>query len=201
MSDLINIVVNEEQDQINIEIKQSDDDILIKHIDTAGPQGPSVNLSDNFGFIDYNDSTGEITITENVWTDVPNNGAGTFTNKTYTPSGVNDVLDTNTGYLDFSDLTLGSQIIVRNDFTIVPDTNNSLLQVRYLLGSGAQEYPLLILSERLDNGSGIEYQKVPVFAIYMGDNNTKSGPGKLQVKLSSSGTLINAGSYINIILR
>ena len=153
------------------------------------------------GFIDYNDTTGDVTLVADTWTDVLNNGAGAFTNKTYRPTLVNDVIDTSTGYLDFSELTLGSQLIIRNDFSVTPSTNNALLEVRYLLGQGAGEYPLLFWSERLDNGSGIPYQRVPVFTIYMGDTNTQGGAGKLQMRLSSNGTLNNAGSYINIQLR
>ena len=153
------------------------------------------------GFIDYNDSTGDVAIVADTWTDVPNNGLGAFTNKLYKPTDVNEVIDTSTGYLDFSELTLGSQLIIRNDFSITPSTNNSLLELRYLLGQGEGEYPLLFWSERLDNGSGISYQRVPVFSIYMGDTNTQGGVGKLQIKLSSNGTFNNAGSYINIQLR
>jgi len=153
------------------------------------------------GFIDYNDTTGDVTLVSDTWTDVPNNGLGAFTNKTYKPTSVNEVIDTSTGYLDFSDLTLGSQILVRNDFTVVPNTNNSLLEVRYLLGQGAGEYALKFWSERLDSGSGIDYQRVISFPIYMGDTNTQGGVGKLQVKLSTNGTINNAGSYIKIDLR
>ena len=153
------------------------------------------------GFIDYNDTTGAIDLTADTWTDVPNNGAGAFTNKTYRPTSVNEVMDTSTGYLDFSELTLGSQILVRNDFTVVPNTNNCLLEVRYLLGQGAGEYALKFWSERLDSGSGIDYQRVISFPIYMGDTNTQGGVGKLQVKLSTNGTINNAGSYIKIDLR
>jgi hypothetical protein len=153
------------------------------------------------GFIDYNDTTGAISLTANTWTDVPNNGLGAFTNKAYRPILVNEVMDTSTGYLDFSELTLGSQLTIRNDFSVTPSTNNALLEVRYLLGQGEGEYPLLFWSERLDNGSGIPYQRVPVFTIYMGDTNTQGGVGKLQMRLSSNGTLNNAGSYINIQLR
>jgi len=153
------------------------------------------------GFIDYNDTTGSVSLTADTWTDVPNNGAGAFTNKTYKPLDISEVMDNTTGYLDFSELTLGSQLIIRNDFKVNPNTNNALLEVRYLLGQGAGEYPLLFWSERLDNGSGVDYQRVPVFTIYMGDTNTQGGVGKLQVKLSTNGTLTNAGSYINIQLR
>ena len=153
------------------------------------------------GFIDYNDTTGDVTLTSDTWIDVPNNGAGAFTNKVYKPTTVNEVLDGSTGYLDFSELTLGSQLLIRNDFTVTPNTNNSLLEVRYLLGQGAGEYALKFWSERLDSGSGIGYQRVISFPIYMGDTNTQGGVGKLQVKLSTTGSINNAGSYIKIDLR
>ena len=168
--------------------------------------GKVVNLENSYilsttGFIDYNDTTGPVSLTADTWTDVHNNGAGAFSNNTYKPTSINEVLDTSTGYLDFSELTLGSQLIIRHDFEINPNTNNALFQVRYLLGQGANEYPLLFWSERLDNGSGIEYQRVPLFTIYMGDNNTQGGVGKLQVKLSTEGSITNAGVYINILIR
>ena len=153
------------------------------------------------GFIDYNDSTGDVDLVSDTWTDVPNNGLGAFTNKTYKPIIISDVMDTSTGYLDFSELTLGSQILIRNDFTVVPNTNNSLLEVRYVLGQGEGEYALKFWSERLDSGSGIDYQRVISFPIYMGDTNTQGGVGKLQIKLSTNGTVNNAGSYIKIDLR
>ena len=153
------------------------------------------------GILDYNDSTGAVTLTADTWTDIPNDGQGAFSNFNYKPNGVTDVMDVSTGYLDFSELTLGSELSIRNDFTVTPATNNALLQVRYLLGQGAGEYPLLFWSERLDNGSGIPYQRVPLFKIYMGDTNTQGGVGKLQIKLSTNGVLNNAGSYISITLR
>ncbi len=150
------------------------------------------------GFIDYNDTTGVIPLIPNIWTDVPNNGEGAFSNFLYKPEGITNLLDTTTGYLDFSELSLGSEIIVRNDFEITPVTNNALLEVRYVLGQGVGEYNLRFWYERLDNGSGIPYQKVLSFPIYMGDENTRGGVGKLQVKLSTNGTLNNAGSYISV---
>ena len=165
----------------------------------AFPEG--LDTVSKTGFIDYNDASGDLTISSDTWVDVPNNGLGAFTNKTYKPTLINEVLDGSTGYLDFSDLTLGSQLLIRNDFTVTPNTNNSLLEVRYLLGQGAGEYALKFWSERLDSGSGIGYQRVISFPIYMGDTNTQGGVGKLQVKLSTNGTLNNAGSYIKIDLR
>ena len=150
------------------------------------------------GWMDYNDSTGSFSIAADTWTNVPNNGAGSFTNKTFKPPSVTEVLDTTTGHLDFSDLPLGSEITLRNDITVVPNSNNALLQMRYVLGTGANEYALNFLNDRLDSGSGVSYQKVSTFPIYMGDTNTKNNAGKLQIKLSVAGTITNSGVYASI---
>ena len=153
------------------------------------------------GFIDYNDSstqTTPVSLVADTWTDIPNDGLGAFTNKLYSPDGVSEVLDTSTGYLDFTDLGLGSEILVRNDFTVTPQTNNALLEARYLLGTGAGEYALQFWSERLDSGSGIPYQRVTSFPIYMGDTNTRDNAGKMRLRLSTSGTVVNSGVYVSI---
>ena len=154
--------------------------------------------SSKTGWMDYNDSTGSFSISADTWTDVPNDGAGSFTNKAYKPAAVTDVLDASTGYLDFSDLPLGSEISLRNDITVTPNTNNALFELRYVLGTGAGEYALNFLSERLDSGSGVAYQRVTTFPIYMGDTNTKNNAGKLQARLSTPGTIQNAGVYASI---
>lgn len=156
-------------------------------------------LSDNFGFVDYNDNTGSLALVSDTWTDVPNNKQGAFTNTAYAPNGVTNLMDGNTGYLDFSELTLGSDVLIRIDFSVTPNTNNSLLETRYVLGQGAGEYSLPVRSRRLDSGSGIPYSSEKgSFYIYMGDNNTLGGVGKLQVRLSTTGTLTNAGVAIKI---
>lgn len=158
----------------------------------------SSNPVSKTGWMDYNDATGSFSISADTWTDVPNDGAGSFTNKAYKPAAVTDVLDESTGYLDFSDLPLGSEISLRNDITVTPNTNNALFELRYVLGTGAGEYSLNFLSDRLDSGSGVAYQKVTTFPIYMGDTNTKNNAGKLQARLSTPGTIQNAGVYASI---
>lgn len=179
-----------------IETTITDDDT---HLPTSGAVVDYVASNNaKSGFADYNDTTGDVSLTADTWTDVPNDTLGTFTNTTYIPSGVTTLIDDSTGYLDFTDLDLGREIFVRNDFNINPSTNNALLQVRYVLGTGAGEYALLFWSERLDSGSGVDYPRVVTFPIYMGDTNTRDNPGKLQVKLSTPGTLNNNGSYISV---
>ena len=158
--------------------------------------------SSSQGFIDYNDTTGRINITANTWTTIPNNGAGAFSNDTYRPEGVTEFMDVGTGAIDVSEIALGDTILIRNDFKVNPNTNNALLEFRYQLGSGANIYTLETTLGRLDNGSGIDYRKsLEPDLIYMGDTNTKDNPIFLQVRLSTNGTLLNAGSVIQLIKR
>ena len=151
------------------------------------------------GFIDYNDSyttNNPVELLENTWTDIPNDGLGAFTNKAYAPPGVSELMDPQ-GRIDTSQLNLGDDILIRNDYSVNPSTNNALLEFRYQLGSGGGLYHLETIRGRLDNGSGKYYRfSLTTDYIYMGDLNTLNNPITLQVKLSTPGYLINAGSVI-----
>lgn len=165
-------------------------------------EGEGGNLNTN-GFIDYNDTaTGmsPIVLAANTWTDITNNGLGLFTNKSFKPSNVTELIDTSTGDLEVAELSLGTTILVRNDFSVTPNTNNCLLEFRYVLGAGEGAYTLEKLIGRLDSGSGKPYrQSLVPDLIYMGDTNTRDNPIGLEVRLSAAGTLINAGSVIQVI--
>ena len=156
----------------------------------------------NQGFIDYNDASGAVSLIKDTWTSIPNNGQGAFTNKNYKPEGVTELLDETTGKIDVTELDLGDTILIRNDFTVNPNTNNSLLEFRYSLGQSTGSYVLSTNLGRLDNGSGKPYRfALKPDLIYMGDTNTRNNPITLQVKLSSNGTLTNAGTVIQVIKR
>ena len=72
--------------------------------------------------------------------------------------------------------------------------------MRYQLGDGAGAYTLETVIGRLDDGSGKDYRfALKPDLIYMGDANTRDNPVTLQVKLSTSGSVSNAGSVIQLI--
>lgn len=157
------------------------------------------------GLADYNDvttATTPIVLSANTWTTITNDGAGAFTNLAYLPSGATRLMDTSTGQFDFSELKLGDNCFIRNDFSVTPQTNNALLKLRYQLGAGVNSYTLETILGRLDSGSGIPYRfsLVPQM-IYMGDLNTKDNPITLQINLSTSGTVVNAGSAIGVTVK
>jgi len=162
---------------------------------------PTLRAIDIGGFADYNDtstSATPVTLDDNVWTDITNNGAGAFTNIKL-PTGVTRLLDPNTGSILLDELPIGSSAIVRMDYTVTPTTNNAALDFRYTLGGGVGAYTLETTVNRLDEGSGREYRQALVtHYIYVGDDNTKDNPIQPQVKLSGGGTLVNAGMVIEV---
>ena len=168
-------------------------------INTGMNLGSSAGISS--GFIDYNDTSTSATpmgLVANTWSTIPNDGQGAFTNKVYAPVGISELMDSQ-GRIDPTQLELGDDILIRNDFSINPNTNNALLEFRYQLGSGVGLYHLETTRGRLDDGSGKYYRfSLTTDYIYMGDLNTLSSPIALQVKLSTDGTLINAGSVIKL---
>ena len=159
--------------------------------------------ADNFtGFADYNNTLGPDSVPADTWYDIPNNGAGSFTNLGKLPSGVPALLDTSIGAIDPSYLAVGDAILIRNDFTITPTINNSLVEFRYLLGVGENEYTLPKTPFRLNRGAGIPDRIVSsADYIYMGDENTRNNLIKLQIKCSAAFSIQNAGSAIQVIRR
>jgi hypothetical protein len=86
------------------------------------------------GWVDYEDSATSgtpINLTQNVWTDLTNNKAGSGTVTTYKPSFVTgDLWDSSTNSLVFSELGSGKIMIVRNDFDITAGAANTRLDAR-----------------------------------------------------------------------
>ena len=154
------------------------------------------------GFLDYNNTDLGTVLVADTWTALPNDGLGAFTNKNYPPQGVSELMDTSVGKFDFSELSLGDSAYIRNDYTVTPSTNNALLELRYTLGTGGGSYTLEKVVQRLDDGSGKGYRfSLAPDLIYMGDANTRDNLVGLEIKLSTNGTVDNAGSVIQVIKR
>ena len=163
---------------------------------------PVIAPGETSGWMDYNDTTGNVSVTADTWTTIPNNGAGAFTNKASAPAGVTELMDVATGKIDPTELDIGDFIFIRNDFTVVPQTNNTSLDFRYTLGDGAGAYTLEQQLGRLDRGAGVSYRfSLRIDSIYMGDANTRDNHIGLQIKCSGGATLTNAGSVIEVIKR
>jgi len=158
------------------------------------------------GFIDYNDvATGvtSITLPDGVWVQLTNDGLGPFSNSTYSPYGICELMSLPGGELDVRELSLGDAIWIRHDYEVVPSVDRASLQIRYLLGDGAEAYTLEKTVAALSRGAGVPYrQTAETDFIYVGDENTQQNPITVQVKLTGAvGTCRNYGSVIEVIKR
>ena len=152
------------------------------------------------GFEDANDTTGAVALSAGVWTAVPNNGAGPFSNTAYRPEGISQLFDTTAGKFDPTELNLGDVIFIRNDFEVTPSVNGAYLEYRYTLGTGANAYTLPSQLGTLSNGAGVGYRfAVRADKIYMGDTNTRDNLIGLEIKCSEPATLVNAGSVVSVV--
>ena len=162
--------------------------------------GGSASLSKHFGIVDYNDTataSTPIDLTSDTWTTLTNNGLGSFT-RIDLPDGIDTMLGDD-GSIDITGFTENSWLDVRADFTVVPHSNNADLDFRFLLGAGASTYDLPSTIGRLNQGAGVSYRRSGILnGIYAGDQNTIQNPIRLQVKLTSSGTAVNAGMFIKV---
>ena len=163
---------------------------------------PVIAPGETAGWMDYNDTTGSVSVVADTWTSIPNNGLGAFSNGAYPPAGVTALMDVATGKIDPTELDLGDFILIRNDFTIQPQTNNTSLDFRYTLGDGAGAYTLEQQLGRLDRGAGVDYRfSLRIDSIYMGDVNTRDNHIGLEIRCSGGATLVNAGSVIEVLKR
>ena len=167
------------------------------YVDLAALSG----ITHEHGFADYNDtstSTTPLSIEADTWTDLPNDGLGPFSQEQLPASMSGGLLGAG-GAIDISSMPAGSDILIRQDFTVFPSNNNAALAFRYKLGSGAGEYTLSKSLGRLDQGAGIGYpNSLTTDYVYSGDANTKDNPIQPQIKMSSAGTVVNAGMAIKI---
>ena len=152
------------------------------------------------GFSDLNNSGGAVSLSANTWLDLPNDGAGAFSNTNFLPANVTTLMDNSTGYIDPRELNLGDAILIRNDFTITPTINNALLEFQYSLGSGANTYTLPNTPFRLLKGAGVADRIVSFDGyIYMGDTNTRDNFIKIQIRCTAAATVNNAGSVVHVL--
>ena len=149
------------------------------------------------GFEDYNDTStaAGLAIAPGVWTDVPNDGQGAFTNKSYSP-GVGDLIDSS-GRLVFSGLNLGDQVLIRNDIRVTPIISGAFLEWRYQLGSGAGTYYLTQPLGLLGDGAR-EYEFQFLQKIYIGDENTRQNLCIPQVRCTEDATFRNLGAVVTV---
>mgnify|MGYP000356743854 CR=1 FL=1 len=167
----------------------------------SAAQLPSDNISG--GVLDYNDSATAITPINIplglVNTDITNDGAGPFTNKTYAPVGVSDVWNAATNLFDWSDLKLGDMVDIRLDLNVTTLSPNQLVEIDLLVAIGGSQYAIPF-SRNVYKNAGTQNLNGYNW-IYMGDANTLNNGAKFVVRSDSAATLVVNGWYCKVLVR
>lgn len=156
------------------------------------------------GIMDYNDSATAGTPIAipgtSTFTDIPNDGLGAFTNKTYKVSGVSELWDAGTGLFDWTDLSLGDQVNIRFDATVTTTTANQNVVVQLLMavGSGGS-YGILFIDTTFKSAGTYPLNRFNM--VYMGDTTTLNNGAKFQIKSDASATIVVNGWAIQHFLR
>lgn len=151
------------------------------------------------GFFDYNDTSTSagVSLTADTWANIPNDGAGTFSQDTYAPPNIEELVDVSTGAIDPTSLAPGEEILIRFDVRVTPSVNNAFFSMRIQLGTGAGIYYLGLVNTTLSDGAR-EYSFSPEKMVYMGDANTLNNPIVPQIYCSEDASYVNLGMYISL---
>ena len=158
-----------------------------------------IGLSGGYsGFEDYNDTSTSagMSLVAGAWTDIPNDGLGSFGTTQYSPPGVGPLINSS-GQIDLSTLSLGDSVLVRADLRITPKISGACLDFRYSLGAGVGAYFLNQPTQSLSDGSR-EYPMAFLSLFYVGNANTRDNLITPQIKSSEDATLINLGSLVTV---
>jgi len=154
------------------------------------------------GFADYNDlgtHTTPLSITSTSgWTILPNDKLGPFTNDSFLPEGVPDVLGSNV--LDLSHLSLGDMINIREDVTVTTTSPNQVVstQMRVAVGSPI-EFTIPFTSSQYKLAGTYNLNRFN--GLYIGSVDVRDYPAQLEISSDGNATVVVNGWYIQLLLR
>jgi len=153
------------------------------------------------GWMAYSDAATAITPLSipgtNVYTNLSNDGAGSYTNLLFAPPGVTALWNTTTNSLDFSELNVGDTVDIRLDLTITTSSNNQEVATRLLLADGGFSYDLPFNDNMYKSPNS--YHLVKYMGLYIGDTNTRDNPAKIQVATDDTLDVVFNGIYIRVL--
>ena len=152
----------------------------------------------------YNNSSSNfIQCAKDTVVELPNDGVGSFSVTNGMPPGVSSLLDSSTGRLDFSGLTLMTSVVIRSTFRVKLLSNNTQCDVLINPGfSSPSSYTETFGSHFFSNGAGVQpFDEDFYHHMYIGSEDIKNSPTRLMVKFSESAEIKNVGVVLWVHLR
>ena len=148
--------------------------------------GGGENNDDGFEYVsDKNLESNNIALPADTWTQVTNDGTSSSTTRRHLPEGVTRIYDTATNKIKLDQLPTKGWVIFRFGVKVEPNVDNVTLKVRIAWTTGGSSpftFYLTSPGALLNDGAGIEYEEQFTLPFYVGDEDTKTGSGILEVR-------------------
>jgi len=148
--------------------------------------GGGENNDDGFEYIsDKNLESNPIALVADTWTQVTNDGTSSSTKRQHLPSGINRIYDTSTNKIKLDQLPTRGWAIFRFGVKVEPNVDNVTLKARIAWTTGGSSpftFYLTSPGALLNDGAGIEYEEQFTLPFYVGDEDTRTGSGILEVR-------------------
>jgi len=156
------------------------------------------------GFEDFNDSGTTQALTNGVYVDLTNDGAGAATNDDYKlPDGRGDIWDVSANEFDWAGagLQLGDTVDIRFDVTVTSSGSNDEFILALDMAHGhANEYQLEVFDHLLKVAGS--HNLTAWYSVYMGDTTTLNNPAKVVMQSDSAGdSVVVNGWYVRTLPR
>ena len=170
-------------------------------IGEVAPASPSTPVAgSSSGFFNYESTLAAINPQSDQWTTLPNNGAGLLTETRFSPPNVSSMLDTATGRILLSQLSVGDEVYVRYTLDVIPYINGATVSFSNLIGSGAGQYRVpFSINMQLNDGAGTPTGDFSVDTrFYIRDQNSIDGGLLPQIKVSGGSEVSLSSCYLSV---
>jgi len=164
-------------------------------LDGLGTSGSPLGIANRNGFIDYSHSgTTQSYTSGNL--KILNDGAGTYTLKTYKPLGITELWSTTTNQFDFSELALGDEVMLRVDYNITTSASNQIVNGFLRLDTAGTPYDLSVGTTNYKTVG--TYNLIKVLPFYIGNTGTLNNPAELYFNSDAAAAIELKGFYISV---
>lgn len=151
------------------------------------------------GWADYNHGGGTQSLTASVWATLLNDGAGSFTQTGFAPSGTT-LWNTSTNRLSFTGLSVGDMVDLRTDFTLTIASAQTDARLRLVFGVGSASEFTVEVWGRYFKSTGT-YNVTNFTGFYIGSLDILNNPCRIDVLTDANSTIQVNGWYIKAIQR
>lgn len=152
-------------------------------------------IESNDGFFDYNDAATILTPISTIVdtaVDIPNDTLGEYTTRAFAPLGVTDVW--NGSVFDFSELTVGSELLIRLDMTVTTLLQNTEIFVDLVFGD---DFSIPFVTAQNFKNAGA-HRLVATHPVYIGSTDTLNSLAIFKITTDRLATFTVAGFYVSV---